>query len=120
MVPGVVGSNPISHPSTLASAGVFCASGLRLGGEPARSKFLSPRPGRRKQRPGAFPRFDSGASILRDLDEVARPVLNESSGIQVELGPGDTATIDVGAMRQFKNTGKTNAVFLRVQTEMNA
>ena len=24
MVPGVVGSNPISHPSTLASAGVFC------------------------------------------------------------------------------------------------
>ena len=24
VVPGVVGSNPISHPSTLAAAGVFC------------------------------------------------------------------------------------------------
>ena len=41
-------------------------------------------------------------------------------GTHHTLGPGDTATIDVGAMRQFKNTGKTNAVFLRVQTEMNA
>ena len=41
-------------------------------------------------------------------------------GTHHTLGPGDTATIDVGAMRQFKNTGKTNAVFLRVQTEINA
>ena len=30
MVPGVVGSNPISHPSTLASAGVFCVSRVRF------------------------------------------------------------------------------------------
>ena len=75
--------------STLASAGFFCALRLRLGWEPARSKFLFPRPGRRKQRPAAFPRFDSGVSILRDLDEVARPVLNESGGIQVEFGPGN-------------------------------
>ncbi len=89
MVPGVVGSNPISHPRTLASAGVFCALRLRLGGEPAWPKFLPPRTGRRKRRPAAFPGFDSSASILRDLDEVARPVLNESGGIQVEFGPGN-------------------------------
>lgn len=91
MVPGVVGSNPISHPSTLASAGVFCALRLRLRGEPAWPKFLPPRAGRRKQRPAAFPGFDSGVSILGNLDEGARPVLNETGGIQVELGPGNAA-----------------------------
>ncbi len=41
VVPGVVGSNPISHPSTLASAGVFCASRLRLGWELEKIQFLA-------------------------------------------------------------------------------
>ena len=31
VVPGVVGSNPISHPSTLASAGVFVRQGCAWG-----------------------------------------------------------------------------------------
>ena len=91
MVPGVVGSNPISHPSTLASARVFCASRLRLGWEPARSKFLSPSPGRGEQRPSANIGFDCGASVFCDLDEVARTVLDEPGGVQIEFGPSDAA-----------------------------
>ena len=91
MVPGVVGSNPISHPSTLASAGVFCSSRLRLGWEPSRPKFLSPRAGRRKQYPVARIGLHGGDTIFSDLDEVARTVLDESGGVQIEFGPSDAA-----------------------------
>ena len=67
--------------------GGFCASRLRLGGA-AWPKFC-PHARVGKQRPAAFPGFDSGVSILRNLDEVARPVL-WISGIK-ELGPGNAA-----------------------------
>lgn len=73
------------------SAGLFCASRLRLGWEPARSKFLPPSAGRGEQGPSAIIGFDSGASVFCDLDEVARTVLNEAGGIQIEFGPSNAA-----------------------------
>jgi quercetin dioxygenase-like cupin family protein len=56
----------------------------------------------------------------RDVIYVHRGgVTVEVDGTPHLLGEGDTATIEIGAMRQFKNMGDADTIFLRVHTALD-